>query len=259
MINELFDLTGKTAIVTGASSGLGWRFSKVLAQAGANLSIVARRKEKLEQLREDIKNTVNSEKESLALQCDVQKEAEVKDVVEKTEQEFGKIDILINNAGISALAPVEDLEQEDWDKVMDTNLTGVFFFAKHAARKMKANKSGKIVNIASMFGKVGNTFFPATPYHASKGGVITLTQALAGELAQHGIQVNAIGPGFFESEMTQDAFGDESFHEYVRSRCPSQRPGREGELDGALIFLASESSSYVNGQTIFVDGGWTAV
>ncbi|MDP2217121.1 MAG: glucose 1-dehydrogenase [Methanolobus sp.] len=254
--SNLFDLTGKVAIVTGASSGLGVQFAKALANAGANITIAARRIEKLEALKRELEEIGVK---CLAVKCDVLIEDDVINVVERTVEEFGKLDILVNNAGTSSFAPAEDMTGEEWDKVLDTNLRGVFFFAKHAARKMKERNYGRIINIASMYGVIGNTQYPVSSYHASKGGEVNLTRALAGEWAQYGITVNAIGPGFFESEMTKDLISDDEFQNFIRSRCPMKRIGRPGEMDGLLIYLASDNSSYLTGQHICVDGGWAAV
>jgi gluconate 5-dehydrogenase len=256
MVNNLFDLSGKVAIVTGASSGLGVQFAKALANAGANITITARRLEKLEALKVELE-TIGIK--CLAVKCDVLNEDDIINVVERTVEKFGKVDILVNNAGTSSFAPAEDVTREEWDKVLDTNLSGVFFFSKHAARKMKERNYGRIINIASMYGIIGNTQYPVSSYHASKGGVVNLTQALAGEWAQYGITVNAIGPGFFESEMTKDLFSDSDFQDYILSRCPMKRIGKPGEMDGLLIYLASDNSSYLTGQHVCVDGGWTAV
>jgi gluconate 5-dehydrogenase len=256
MVNNLFDLSGKVAIVTGASGGLGVQFAKALASAGANITITARRLEKLEILKVELEKTGIK---CLTVKCDVLKEDDVINVVERTVEEFGKIDILVNNAGTASFTPAEDVTKEEWDSVLNTNLRGVFFFAKHAAREMKERNYGRIINIASMYGVIGNMQNPLSSYHASKGGIMNLTKALAGEWAQYGITVNAIGPGFFESEMTKDLVSDASFKDFVRSRCPMKRIGKPGEMDGLLIYLASDNSTYLTGQHICVDGGWTAV
>ncbi|WP_321417886.1 glucose 1-dehydrogenase [uncultured Methanomethylovorans sp.] len=256
MVNNLFDLSGKVAIVTGASGGLGVKFTKALASAGANITIAARRVEKLETLKVELEKIGIK---CLTVKCDVLIEDDVINVVERTVKKFGKIDILVNNAGTASFTSAEDVTKEEWDNVLNTNLRGTFFFAKHAARKMKERNYGRIINIASMYGVIGNMQNPLSSYHASKGGVMNLTKALAGEWAQYGITVNAIGPGFFESEMTKDLVSDASFKDFVRSRCPMKRIGKPGEMDGLLIYLASDNSSYLTGQHICVDGGWTAV
>ena len=256
MVSDLFDLSGKVAIVTGASSGLGVQFAEALANAGANITIAARRIERLEEVKEELGKTGVK---CLPVKCDVLNEDEVINVVESTFKEFGKIDILVNNAGTASFSPAEDITGEEWDKVLNTNLRGAFYFAKHVAGKMKEHNYGRIINITSIYGVAGNTQYNVSPYHASKGGEVNLTKALAAEWAKYGITVNAIGPGFFESEMTNDLISDEVFQNFIQSRCPMKRIGEPGELNGLLIYLASESSSYVTGQHICVDGGWTAV
>ncbi len=255
-MGDLFDLSGKVAIVTGASSGLGAQFAECLAGRGARLTVVARRIEKLRELADRLEEKGT---EVLPLQCDVTNDSEVKEAVNKTIDKFGQIDILVNNAGVGAVEPLEDTSRAKWDQVMDVNVTGVFLFTKYVIKHMKQKKYGKIINISSMFGHVGNTSITTAAYHASKGAVNNFTKALAGEFSKYNITSNAIGPGFFESEMTSGIIHDEEFVKFVQSRCPMQRIGREGELNGALLFLTSDASSYVSGQTIYVDGGWTSV
>ena len=251
-----FDLKGKVAIVTGASSGLGVQFAECLAEQGANLTIVARR---IEKLKEHAKALEEKGIQVLAIQGDVTKEDDVKNAVNKTIEQFGKIDILVNNAGLGAVRPLEETSYEEWNQVMDVNVTGVFLFSKYVIPHMRKAEYGKIINISSMFGLVGNTAITTAAYHASKGAVDNRTNAMAGEFSRYGITTNAIGPGFFESEMTENIICDEEFLQFVQSRCPMKRTGREGELNGTLLFLASDASSYVTGQTIYVDGGWTSV
>ena len=256
MMDRVFNVSGKVAIVTGASSGLGVQFAKVLAEYGANLVLVARRIERMETLAKELEQ---KGVRVIPVQCDVTQEEDVKNAVKKAIDAFGRIDILINNAGLGAVSPLEETTREEWDKVHDVNVTGVFLFAKHVVPHMKEKQYGKIINISSMFGHVGNTAITTAAYHSSKGAVDNLTNALAGEFSKHGITSNAIGPGFFESEMTEDVINDESFLQFIQSRCPMGRTGKEGELDGAMLFLASDASSYVSGVTIYVDGGWTSV
>lgn len=255
-MNNLFDLTGNVALITGASSGLGIQFAKALANQGADIALFARREEKLKEVEKEI---TTMGRKCLAVKCDVTNELEVINSVEKVVSYFGKIDILVNNAGVSANSPAEDLSLEEWNKVVNTNLTGVFITAKHVCPHMKKRNYGRIINTASMYGAVANMMFGASPYHASKAGVVNLTRALAAEWAKYGITVNAIGPGFFDSEMTHNSFKNSSFQNYVKMTTPMGRCGKEGELDGALIYLASQTSSYTTGQTIFVDGGTTAI
>ncbi len=256
-MSDLFNLSHKVAFITGASSGLGVQYAHALARQGANLVIAARRLEKLKNVAQEIEHEHGVQ--VLPVECDVTVEEQVESAVNKAIEEYGQLDILINNAGVSAIAPTQDLDQADWDKVIDVNLTGVYLCSKHAAKHMVEQNYGRIINTASMWGHVGNSYLPASAYHASKGGVINLTRALAAEWAGHNITVNAIGPGFFESEMTGQVHGDENFNNYLESMCPMKRWGKKGELDGAVVYLASDASSYMTGQTLYVDGGWTAV
>lgn len=255
-MTNLFDLNNKVAFITGGSSGLGVQFAKALAQFGADIVIVARRKEKLDKVAEEIRSMG---RKCLDVKCDVTDEAEVEAAVSEAIKTFGKIDILVNNAGVSTGAPVQDLSLDDWNKVINTNLTGVFLAAKHVGKHMIEKKYGRIINIASMYGMVGNTVLPASPYHASKGAVVNFTRALAAEWAKYGITVNAVGPGFFESEMTDEVLEQQDFLNYIKMSTPLGRYGKEGELDGVIVYLASDSSSYTTGQTICVDGGTTAI
>ena len=253
---KLFDLSGKVAIVTGASSGLGRRFSQVLAQNGADVAVVARRKERLEELAQEIRA---GGRRCLPIQCDVTSEEQVAEMTEKVLKDLGRLDISINNAGVAALEPAEEHTLEEWNKTVAVNLTGVFLVAKHSAKAMIKQNYGKMVITASIYGLVGNTFFPASSYHATKGAVVNLTRGLAAEWGKYNITVNAIAPGFFPSEMTKDAFAMPEFQNYVKSQSILQRTGKEHELDGALLYLSSDASSYTTGITIPVDGGWTAI
>jgi gluconate 5-dehydrogenase len=253
---NLFDLSGKLALVTGASSGLGVQYAKALAEQGADLVLLARRVDKLEQVKGEIEAMG---KQCLAIKCDVTIEGEIIAAVTQAVAKYGKIDILVNNAGTSAISPAESMTEADWDKVLDTNLKGVFLVAKNVGAQMIKQKYGKIINISSMYGLVANAFFPVCNYHAAKHGVVGLTKALSAEWAKHNITVNAIGPGFFESEMTSGAINTPQFKQYVNISCPMKRIGNVGELNGILIYLASDASSYTTGQTIAVDGGWTAI
>lgn len=255
-MKNVFDVSGKVALITGASSGLGVQFARVLADQGASVVLVARRLDRLEALAKELGDAGSR---ALAVRCDVTDEAEVKDAVGKALAAFGQIDILVNNAGLGAVSPLEATSVEEWDRIHDINVKGAFLFIKHVIGPMRERRYGKIINISSMFGHVGNTTITTAAYHSSKGAVDNLTNALAGEFSRHGITCNAIGPGFFESEMTQDIIHDGDFLEFVKARCPMERVGREGELDGALLFFASDASSYTTGQTLYVDGGWTSV
>lgn len=251
-----FKIKGQTAIVTGASSGLGVCFAETLAERGVNLVIAARRYEKLAKVAEDLADDFNVK--VIPVQTDVSQEDQVINMVKTAVEKFGSVEILVNNAGIGALSPSVDMPLEEWKQVLDVNLTGVFLCARTAAREMIKKKYGKIVNIASIYGAVGD-IFPTASYYASKGAVINLTRALAIEWAPYKINVNSIAPGFFPSEMTASVFQDEKAMQHILSRTPLGRTGDPLDLKAALTYLSSPASDYVTGQTIFVDGGWTAL
>lgn len=253
---DLFNLKGRVALVTGASSGLGKRFAKVLAQQGADVAIVARRFEKLEALSKEIE-TLGVR--CLAVQCDVTDEAKVCEAVEYVVNKLGKIDILVNNAGIALGGNAEDVTGADFRHVMDVNVNGVFYVAREVGKNMIKNQYGRIINLGSMYGEVGNKFSACIAYHTSKGAVRNFAKALAAEWAKHGITVNNIGPGFFLSEMTGGFANTDIFLNFVKQSTCLERLGKEDELDTALLFLAANGSSYITGQTILVDGGWTAI
>ena len=251
-----FKIKGQTAIVTGASSGLGVCFAETLAERGVNLVIAARRYEKLAKVAENLADDYNVK--VIPVQTDVSQEDQVINMVKTAVEKFGSLEILVNNAGIGALSPSVDMPLEEWKQVLDVNLTGVFLCARTAAREMIKKNYGKIVNIASIYGAVGD-IFPTAPYYASKGAVINLTRALAIEWAPYKINVNSIAPGFFPSEMTESVFQDEKAMQHILSRTPLGRTGEPLDLKAALTYLSSPASNYVTGQTIFVDGGWTAL
>jgi gluconate 5-dehydrogenase len=254
-MENIFDLTGKKAIVTGASSGLGVQFAKALARYGADVAILARRKDRLDKLAEEIRSMG---RKCIPIQCDVNIESQIQEAVKQVEQEFGKIDILVNNAGVVSAYPTEELPLEEWNRIIQTNLTGVFLMAKHVAQVMKKHGSGSIINTSSIAGFVSFEGMSVAAYGASKGGVVNLTRYLASEWGKYGIRVNSIAPGFFPSEMTQAFVDDPNMLAYIKSRTALDRWGKEGELDGLLIYLASDASSYTTGQNIAVDGGWLA-
>lgn len=251
-----FDVTGQTAIVTGASSGLGVSFAETLAENGANLVIAARRHEKLVKLAEELSRRYGTR--VIPVKTDVSQEDQVINMVKTAIDTFGSLEILVNNAGIASLSPSVDMSLDEWKNVIEINLTGVFLCARTAAREMIKRNYGKIVNIASIYGAVGDIFH-AAPYYASKGAVINLTRAFAIEWAQYKINVNAIAPGFFPSEMTEQVFKDENAMKHILSRTPLGRTGEPLDLKAALMYLSSPASNYVTGQTLFVDGGWTAL
>ena len=254
--DQCFKIKGHTAIVTGASSGLGVSFAEALADEGANLVIAARRYDRLVKIAEELTRKHNVK--VIPVKTDVSGEDEVVNMVRTAVEQFGSLEIMVNNAGIASLSPSVDMTLEEWKKVIDVNLTGVFLCARTAAREMIKRKYGKIVNIASIYGAVGDIFH-AAPYYASKGAVINLTRGFAIEWAPYRINVNAIAPGFFPSEMTEQVFKDENAMKHILSRTPLGRTGEPLDLKAALLYLASPASNYVTGQTIFVDGGWTAL
>jgi len=252
-IRDLFDLTGRTAIVTGGSRGIGVEMAQGLAEAGANLMLCARRTEWLDETVSELRaNNYNVEGKV----CDVAKAEDIQAVVDETVEKFGKIDILINNAGISWGAMPEEMPLAQWQKVLDVNLTGCFLFAQAVGREMLKRKSGSIINIASIAGITSSANGPFyAGYAASKAGLIGLTRELAASWGRKGIRVNAIAPGFFHSRLA-DAVID-IYERSIQENNVIPRVGEEGELKGAVVFLASDASSYITGQTIVIDGGMT--
>lgn len=255
-MSSLFDLTGKVAIITGASSGIGTQLARAFAREGADVAILARRYEKLEELSKEIESMG---RKVLPVKCDVTNEENVRTAVKEVMEHFGKIDILVNNAGVAAEGAVDSITEEEWDKVYNTNVKGVFFMTKHVAKVMIERKYGKIVNLASIYGITGSKTSPVHAYQASKGAIVNLTRGLAAYWGKFGITVNAVGPSLFETEMTQDGLFEEQNLRMYNALVPLGRPGKPGELDGAVIYFASDASSYTTGQTLFVDGGWTSV
>jgi NAD(P)-dependent dehydrogenase (short-subunit alcohol dehydrogenase family) len=253
-VKQLFDLTGRVAIVSGGSMGLGRQMAEGLAEMGANLVLCARKKERCEEVAEGLRSRGV---QTLALGCDVRDRAEIQKVVDATLAKFGRIDILINNAGVTWAAPVEEMTLEQWDKVLSTNLTGTFLFCQAAGKAMVAQGSGKIVNITSVAGFGGaSAELQAIGYHASKGGVIAFTKDLACKWAPHNIQVNAIAPGWFPTHMS--GWMIEHRKDSLLATIPLGRFGGDHDLKGAAVFLASDASAYVTGHVLVVDGGQTA-
>ncbi len=253
-VKELFDLTGSVAIITGGSVGLGKQMAEGLAEMGANLVLCARKKDRCDKAAEDLKQLGV---ETLALGCDVKSRDNVQAVVDATLSRFGRIDILINNAGASWGAPIEEMRLEHWNKVIETNLTGTFLFSQTVGKIMVGQRSGKIINIASVAGLRGSSpEFQAIGYHTSKGGLIIFTKDLACKWAMHNIHVNAIAPGWFPTNMSGVLI--EQNGEALRKRIPLNRFGNDYDLKGAAVFLASRASDYVTGQVLVVDGGQTA-
>lgn len=255
-IKELFALTDNVAVVTGAGSGLGVIFSEALAAAGATVVCVGRRLETVESTADSIRSSGGK---AFAVKGDVTNEQSVQQVFQTVRERYGAVDILVNNAGVAAVGEPEAMSLEDWQRVIDTNLTGVFLCAREAAKIMiEQGRGGRIINVASILGECASEPIAATSYAASKGGVINLTRDLAVHWAKYGILVNAIGPAYFPSAMTNDLLEMPDIVAEIKRRTPLGRIGRPEELKGPVVFLASNASSYVTGQTLFVDGGWTA-
>jgi len=252
---QLFDLSGRTALVTGSSAGLGLAMARALGQAGAALILNGRDKERLEAAAAEL----GSEGLAVSLSVfDVADEASILAAFRALDAKSVTVDILVNNAGIQFRKPMLDLATEDWRRVLDTNLTSAFIVGREAARRMIARGGGgKIINIGSLMSELGRVTI--APYTASKGGIKLLTRSMAAEWASHDIQANAIGPGYIATEMNRALLDDPAFDQWVRTRAPAGRWGTPADLAGAVVFLASAASAYVNGQILYIDGGMTAV
>jgi NAD(P)-dependent dehydrogenase (short-subunit alcohol dehydrogenase family) len=251
-MSELFSLADRVAIVTGASSGLGTQMARALHDAGATVVMAARRLDRLTALSHELPK-------SLAVPCDVGNDDELDALVDATMTNYGRIDVLVNNAGIGEPIAALDESVDEFRQTIAVNLTATFALCQKAGRHMLAAGSGSIVNVASVLGIVGAGMFASASYASSKGAVIQLTRDLAAQWARNGVRVNALAPGWFETEMTAEMFADEKAMTLVRRKTPMARPGKPGELDGALVYLASDASSFMTGQVIAVDGGWTAI
>ncbi|MBR1532149.1 MAG: SDR family oxidoreductase [Eubacterium sp.] len=257
-MKNYFDLKGNVALVTGCSGGLGVQMAKALAARGCNIVAVARRQDKLDEVAKQIKDEFGVE--ALALRCDITDTDNVNDVVAKAVEHFGRIDILINNAGTGAVAPAEDITDEQFENECKIDLTGSFKVARAVAKQaMIPAQYGRIINIASMYGLVGNKIAGSAPYHAAKGGVVNLTRALAAEWGKYGITVNSICPGYFYTDLTRETLDSDFFQQNAKTMIPMERYGNEGELDSAAIFFAARESSYVTGTNLAVDGGYTCM
>ncbi len=257
-MNNYFNLKGQVALVTGCSTGLGVQMARALASAGCNIVPIARRLEKLQEVAAMLHNDFGVE--AYPIRCDITSTEMVEAMVDEALAHFGRIDIVINNAGTGAVAPAEDITDDQFMGEMQIDLFGSFRVARAVAKKaMIPAGYGRVINIASMYGLVGNKIAPASPYHAAKGGVVNLTRALAAEWGKHGITVNSICPGYFETPLTVDTLNSEYFQNYAHTVIPLERYGKEGELDTAALFLASPASTYVTGVALPIDGGYTAV
>lgn len=247
----------RVAVVSGASSGLGKQMALAFARQGADLAILARRIERLEEFKPELIKA--GAKKVVAIKCDVTSTEDIDAAAAKVEKEFGKVDILLNCAGSSKDKGVLEMTDEEWDFTIATDETSVFKMTRAFASIMKKNKYGRIINIASMYGLVGNTEIHTIAYHTSKGAVVNFTRAVAAELATEGITCNAICPGYFETELTKAVLDTPRFQEFAKTHVPMERYGKPGELDAAAVFLASEEASYVTGLIMPVDGGYTCI
>jgi len=255
-LRQLFDLSGKVALITGGSRGLGQEMAEGLAEAGASLMLLARREQWLGPTIDEMKGRGFRCEGAV---CDVSQPEQVQAAVNRTLDAYGQIDILLNNAGVTWGTPAEDLPLDKWQMVIDIDLTGAFLFCQAAGREMIKRRSGRIINVSSIAGLIGT--LPdgqhTAAYVAAKGGLIALTRELAAKWAQYGIRVNAIAPGFFPSRMTEKVL--ERGQPQIEAAVPMGRVGREGELKGVAVFLAADASNYITGQTLVVDGGTTIV
>ena len=254
MVN--YNLNGKVVIITGASTGLGEQFAHAFGSSGANVVIAARRKKRLQEICDEISNKYGVK--SLAVKTDVTRERDIIDLVEKASNEFGTVDTLVNNVGMYVVKPLVEQSLDDWNLVMNVNLTSAFLASREVAKIMIPKQSGSIINISSTFG-FGGTEFTEVGYYASKGGMITMTKALAVELGKYNIRVNAIAPGFFPTDMSKGAMDDESIRKrIIEPRTALPMLAEKEWIRGAACFLASDDARYITGQILAVDGGWLA-
>ena len=257
-MKNYFDLTGQVAVVSGCSTGLGVQMAKALASQGAKVVAIARRQNLIDDVAEELAKEYGVE--TLAVKCDITDTDMVNAAIDQVVERFGRIDILINNAGTGAVAPAEDITDEQFYNEVNIDMFGSFRLARAVAKKaMIPAGYGRIINIASMYGLVGNKVAPCSPYHAAKGGVVNLTRGLAAEWGKYGITVNAICPGYFYSPLTKETLDSDFFQQNAQTMIPLSRYGNEGELDTAALFLSSPASTYVTGVILPVDGGYTSL
>ncbi len=249
-VPPLFDLAGRVAIVTGTSRGLGQYFARALARAGADLVLTSRRREDLAPFQAEIESLG---RRAVALELDVRNQDSIERMAADAEAAYGHLDILVNNAGCNVRKPALEVTWDDWNLVIDTNLRGSFFVAQAVARRMIARGYGRVVNIGSVTSVAG--YAGLGPYGASRGGIRQLTMSLAHDWGPHGVTVNCLAPGWFRTAQNSVMYEDEAWVDYLVERIPLGRPGQPSDLDGAVVFLASESSRYVTGQTLLIDGG----
>jgi len=245
-----FDLTGKVAIVTGASRGLGQTFARALARAGADLAITSRTVDSLKAFTKEVEDMG---RRAVPLELDVRDEKSIRRMVGDAVKAYGRIDILVNNAGCNVRKPAVDVTWDDWNLILDTNLRGAFFVAQSVAREMIPHGRGRIINIGSVTSVMG--YAGLGPYGASRGGIRQLTMSLADDWGPHGITVNCLAPGWFKTEQNKVMYEDAEWVAYLVDRIPLRRPGKMSDLEGPAVFLASDASEYVTGQTLLVDGG----
>jgi len=250
MSDSLFDLSGQVALVTGTSRGLGQYFARALARAGADLILTSRRRETLAEFEAEIGAMG---RRAVAVELDVRDEDSIRRMAAEAEAAFGQVHILVNNAGCNVRKPALDVTWEDWNLVVETNLRGSFFVAQAMARGMIARGYGRIINVGSVTSVFG--YAGLAPYGASRGGIRQLTMSLADDWGPHGVTVNCLAPGWFKTQQNQVLYEDQEWVESLKERIPVRRPGAPHDLDGAVVFLASEASRYVTGQTLLVDGG----
>jgi gluconate 5-dehydrogenase len=250
MSNNLFDLNGRVAIVTGTSRGLGQQFARALANAGADFVLTSRNRDHLLSFEKEIKGLG---RRAVSLELDVRDPQSIEQMAAAAEEAFGHVDILVNNAGTNVRKPALEVTWEDWNLILDTNLRGSFFVAQAVARRMVPHGYGRIINIGSVTSV--NGYAGLAPYGASRGGIKQLTMSLADDWGKYGITVNCLAPGWFRTDQNKVMYEDKEWVQYLSDRIPVKRPGQVGDLDAAIVFLATEASRYITGQTLLVDGG----